>query len=164
MCLTIQKSSFQVSPDLSDESTGFQRVWIRLQIAPSDLAGGGTGVVQFGTGFQRLFHRLPKRSTGLVRWPHRTCLMEGSPNRSFEVGAINRPHLPPRAVGHSENWKTPLRSKALALLSLTKIQTWFLFLREDFSSIWVSHRFKQEHLTPLPRRPLVFVTLGDSIA
>jgi hypothetical protein len=73
--------------DKSDESTGFQKLFTRLQKAPPDKSDSVTGLVRSKTKFQRLqpgsrglhqtcpvpgrlpksFHQIPERSTRLVQ-------------------------------------------------------------------------------------------------
>jgi hypothetical protein len=109
------------------------------------------------------FYQPLERSTRLVRWPHRTCPVKDSPNGPFEVGAINRP--PPSLLGHwpLRKSETPLWDPKLEHLFLSlRLQSWFLFLREDSSSLECV-TFKLEHLTLSLDDLIVFVTLGDSI-
>jgi hypothetical protein len=91
--------------------------------------------------------------------------VEDSSNGSFEVGVMNRPPPTPRAVGHSENRKAPLRSKVLALLSLSlsKIQILIHVLERRFEFPLSEPPIQARAHLPLPRRPRVFVTLVDSI-
>jgi hypothetical protein len=90
--------------------------------------------------------------------------VKDSPNGSFEVGDINRdPQLPPWVVGHSAKAKNSLVIHFLSSLSsLPKIHSWFLFLREDLSSLECA-TLKQEHLTLSLNNLIAFVTLRDWI-
>jgi hypothetical protein len=97
--------------------------------------------------FPEASHRTCPVPTRLVRWTsqvwsrlpsrgfHRTSTVKTLTNCSFEVGTINNPP-PPRIVGHSENQKNSLRSKVWAPPPLSlRSKLWFLFLREDSSSL-----------------------------
>jgi hypothetical protein len=109
------------------------------------------------------FRRTPERSIGLVRWPHKTCPVGSLPTALFVVRTINRPSPTPLGLlATQKNEKLPWDLKLeLSPLSL-KLQSWFLFLREDLSSLECA-TFKQEHLTLSLDNLIAFVTIGDSI-
>jgi hypothetical protein len=103
-CLIFQIYYFQVSPDKSDESTGFQRPSTGFQRPSPDLSGGATRLVWSENQLLETSYRLPEAFTRLVRWSHRTSPVwdrlpetfyglpvKNSSNCSFEVGSINRP-------------------------------------------------------------------------
>jgi hypothetical protein len=64
----LSNSYFQVSPDLSGESIGFQKLWTGLQKASLDLSDGGTRLVQSEDRLTETSYRLQEAFTELVRW------------------------------------------------------------------------------------------------
>jgi hypothetical protein len=64
------------------------------------------------------FHWIPERSTGLVWWPHRTCLTKDSPMALFEVEAINRLPSAHETVAHSQETKYTPKIQFLSSLPL----------------------------------------------
>jgi hypothetical protein len=94
-CLSIHKPFSKVSPDLSGEIIGFQRQvpdWSRDPHQTSPVVGPNlSGIRPTSRGV-----------TPTSREIHRTCPVKSSPMALFEVGSINRPHLPHRVVVHSD--------------------------------------------------------------
>jgi hypothetical protein len=172
MWLTFKNSYFQVSSNLSSESTGFQKPWTVLQRAQPDLSGlwpDSRVTLPDSRGHHRTclvdrtcpisdrlpeaLHRTPERFTGLVWWLHQTCPMENLPTALFEVGAINRP--PPTPLGRwpLRKQSTHLRSKAWAHSSLSlRLHSSFFIFDRRFKLPWVCHlQARPPH--PLPRWP-----------